>query len=66
MDMYLINGTVICKACLDGNHMSYGHDHRDSEKNRSDCKNVGTIGDTVVQCCCIVDSDTDLRAGARH
>jgi hypothetical protein len=52
MDMYLINGSVKCQACIDGNHLSYGSDHRCGEKDRSDCKNVGTIGDTVVQCNC--------------
>jgi hypothetical protein len=56
MDMYLSKGGVICKACLDGNHMSYGHDHRTGEENRADCKNVGVVGDTVVQCCCVVGS----------
>ncbi len=66
MNMYLVGCSVICQACIDGNHISYGHDHRNSEEGRSDCKNVGTLGSTLVQCSCTMDSGTNLGAGAQN
>jgi hypothetical protein len=40
----------VCQSCLDGDHQSYGYDHRTHEEGRCDCKNVSE--DNRSQCCC--------------
>ena len=39
----------VCQSCLDGEHKSYGDDHRNGPPERCDCKN---ILDDKTQCMC--------------
>ena len=41
----------VCESCLEGEHVSYGDDHRLGEKDRRDCKSV----EDNVQCICTPD-----------
>ena len=50
----------VCKSCLDGEHLSYGVDHRDGDPNHCGCKNVGVDranGESkkTTQCGCVPD-----------
>ena len=40
----------VCQSCLDGEHNSYGCDHRDGPPERRDCKNLSK--DRKTQCMC--------------
>ena len=43
----------VCKSCIDGEHISYGHDHRDGDRHHNDCKNMGLSKEFgSIQCCC--------------
>ncbi len=54
MDMYITtDGSVQCESCKNGEHLSYGDDHRDGPEGRNDCKNVGVLNGKVVQCNCV-------------
>lgn len=43
----------ICESCMEGKHMTYGHDHSMGPVGRRTCKNISD--DRQRQCCC--DSD---------
>lgn len=43
----------ICQSCLDGEHWTYGWDHRAGEVDRRDCKNL--TDDGRHQCACNPD-----------
>ncbi len=54
--IYLSDGgfVYVCKNCLEGNHISYGSDHRLGEQvDRRDCKNISDDGQH--QCGCTED-----------
>lgn len=52
-DGELFDAVNVCQSCLDGEHLSYGVDHRDGEDGRCDCKNVSEDGKS--QCGCNPD-----------